>query len=92
MHCALCIVASSKDINTASGIEILFASTGSSSERSVTTWHHITVGPPMFQKYVQDFVSKGSRVIVDGSLNYYKYTTPDGTAKVSATVKASRFR
>ena len=46
----------------------------------------------MFQKYVQDFVSKGSRVIVDGSLNYYKYTTPDGTVRVSATVKASRFR
>ena len=62
------------------------------SERSITTWHAITVGPASFRRYVQEFVTKGSRIIVDGSLSYYKSTTPDGTVKMTATVKASELK
>ena len=62
------------------------------SEKSVTTWHNIVIGSPPFQKYVQDYVTKGSRVLVDGSLGYYKYTLPDGTTKITANIKASKSR
>lgn len=61
------------------------------SERVITTWHNVTVGPAWFRKYVMDYVTRGSRVIVDGSLAYYKSTLPDGSVRVSTSVKASEF-
>ena len=70
---------------------LIVALSDSCEERSITTWHSIIVGPAAFRKYVQDFVIKGTRVLVDGSLNYYKSTMPDGSTKVSASVKASEF-
>ena len=60
-----------------------------SSGRSITTWHAVTVGSAAFGKYVQEFVTKGTRVLVDGSLSYYKSTTPDETVKHTAVVRAS---
>ena len=60
-------------------------------ERVITSWHNITVGPRWFRKYAMDYVTRGSRVIVDGSLSYHKSTLPDGSVKVSANVRASKF-
>ena len=61
------------------------------SERVITSWHNITIGQPWFRKYVMDYVTRGSRVILDGSLAYHKSTLPDGSVRVSANVKASEF-
>ncbi|CAI8041343.1 Single-stranded DNA-binding protein, mitochondrial [Geodia barretti] len=58
------------------------------SERVITSWHNITIGQPWFRKYVMDYVTRGSRVIIDGSLAYHKSTLPDGSVRVSANVKA----
>ena len=47
------------------------------------------VGKPAFRKYVKDFLKKGSRVLVEGSLSYYRGTTKEGVERHTATIKAS---
>ena len=58
--------------------------------KSITSWHTVVVtAPASFKKYVMDYITKGSRIMVDGSLTYYKYTMPDGSIRMSSNVKAS---
>ena len=60
--------------------------------KSITSWHTVVVtAPASFKKYVMDYITKGSRIMVDGSLTYYKYTMPDGSIRTSSNVKASEY-
>ena len=59
-------------------------------ERSITTWHTVRVAGSAFRKYVMEYVKKGYRVIIDGSIGYSKSVTPEGVERLTATIHASK--
>eukprot|EP00795_Rhopilema_esculentum_P005182 gene5183-315_t len=53
---------------------------------SKTSWHNIAVFRPYLQEKVENYVKKGSRVLVQGSLEYSSYVDESGNQKNSVSV------
>eukprot|EP00111_Clytia_hemisphaerica_P023378 TCONS_00068832-protein len=52
--------------------------TGETDYNTRTQWHNITVFRPFLIERVQKQISKGTRVMVQGAIEYVDYTKPDG--------------
>ncbi|XP_028397035.1 single-stranded DNA-binding protein, mitochondrial-like [Dendronephthya gigantea] len=59
---------------------------GESKLMTKTQWHNIAVFRPYLQQKVQDMVSKGSRVLVHGRLDYVSYDDEDGTRRSYSSI------
>lgn len=59
---------------------------GESKVMHKTQWHTIAIFKPYLQQKVQDMVTKGSRVLVHGRLDYVSYDGDDGNRKSFASV------
>ncbi|CAB3984551.1 Single-stranded DNA-binding, mitochondrial [Paramuricea clavata] len=51
-----------------------------------TQWHNIAVFRPYLQQRVQEMVSKGSRVLVHGRLDYVTYEDDEGVRKSYSSI------
>ncbi|XP_046844699.1 single-stranded DNA-binding protein, mitochondrial-like [Xenia sp. Carnegie-2017] len=51
-----------------------------------TQWHNIAVFRPYLQQKVQEMISKGSRVLVHGRLEYVSYDDEDGSRKSFSSI------
>ncbi|MGV3278320.1 single-stranded DNA-binding protein [Rickettsiales bacterium LUAb2] len=57
-----------------------------------TQWHRIVVFNDNLSDIVEKYVKKGTKVYVEGSLQYRKYTGPDGVERNISEIVISRFR
>eukprot|EP00794_Sanderia_malayensis_P012639 gene12639-13937_t len=54
--------------------------------QSKTLWHNISVFRPYLQEKVENNVRKGSRVLVNGSLDYSTYVDEQGIQKTNVSI------
>lgn len=56
-------------------------------KRTATEWHRVTAWGPL-AAIVERFVSKGSRIFVEGPMKYREYEGEDGVKRYSAEINA----
>lgn len=61
-------------------------------KREKTEWHRIVIWNEHLGKIVQQYVSKGSKLYVEGQLQTRKWTGQDGVEKYTTEVVLNRFR
>ena len=54
-----------------------------------TEWHSITIFDPKLASFVEKYVRKGSRLIVEGRIHYSEYTDKDGNKRQGVEIVAS---
>lgn len=54
--------------------------------REATEWHSVVVRNEQVVRYVEQYVRKGSRLIIDGELRTRKWTDSDGATRYSTEV------
>lgn len=55
-----------------------------------TQWHRI-VGYGWIAKRMKDNITKGSKVAIQGSIKYKKYTSKDGTERIATNIVVEEF-
>lgn len=65
-------------------------SKGKAEERQ-TTWHNIVVFDEMKADVVQKYVTKGTKVYIEGEIQIRKYVAKDGSEKQSFEIVVPRF-
>jgi single-strand DNA-binding protein len=56
-----------------------------------TQWHRVEVfGKPA--QFVRDYIKKGTKLLVRGSIDYQEWTDKDGNQKYSTKIKVSSFK
>lgn len=61
------------------------------SPQEKTQWHRVEVFGPA-AKFVRDYVSKGTKLLVRGSIDYQEWTDKDGVKKYGTKIKVSGFK
>jgi single-strand DNA-binding protein len=57
-----------------------------------TEWHRVVIFNENLAKVAEQYLKKGSKVYVEGSLQTRKYTDKDGTEKYSTEIVLQKFR
>lgn len=58
----------------------------SGERQSKTEWHRIKVYQENLIKLVKSYISKGSKIYVEGTIKYRKYTDQEGKEKISTEI------
>ena len=60
-------------------------------EKYQTTWHLLNIRLPRLREYALNFVRKGSRLLVNGRLEYSQSTREDGSIKDHTVIVVGKF-
>jgi single-strand DNA-binding protein len=63
----------------------------SGERKEVTTWHRVVIWNEALGKIADQYVRKGSRVMVEGRIEYREYTDKDGNKRNSTEIVLQRF-
>jgi single-strand DNA-binding protein len=64
----------------------------SGERKEKTEWHRVTIWNENLAKVAEQYLHKGSKVYLEGTLQTRKYTDKDGIEKYSTEVVLNRFR
>jgi single-strand DNA-binding protein len=65
---------------------------GSGERREKTEWHRVVVFNPNLAEVAEKYLSKGSKVYIEGQLQTRKWTDQSGAEKYTTEVVLSKFR
>jgi len=60
--------------------------------KSLTEWHTVKVLNPHLADIVEKYIHKGSKVYVDGKIMSHKWTSKDGSEKVSFEIVLTQYK
>tara|TARA_B100000768_G_scaffold181767_2_gene206316 strand:- start:17191 stop:17586 length:396 start_codon:yes stop_codon:yes gene_type:complete len=63
----------------------------SQEKKELTQWHRVVVKNKNIVRTIENYVKKGSAVVVEGKLTYRKFTTSDGLEKMSTEIIVGPF-
>jgi len=55
-------------------------------KQTITQWHNVTVLNENTIKFVENYVKKGMKLYIEGSIKYEKYTAQDGSEKTATKI------
>ena len=61
-------------------------------KKVITQWHKVVVFNENIAKFVEQYVKKGSKVYVEGSIQNRKYTAKDGVEKAITEIVITQFK
>ena len=67
-------------------VKFSLATSQEGSETTKTNWHNVVVFNPNVVDIVRKYVSKGSRIMVNGTIEYSNYENPDGVKMTSTSI------